>query len=59
VLDDGPLLVAVLAVSVSASAPSWSDGIGLELAWFFGVSGYHTGKTFDFLKSYDTFKFVL
>jgi len=27
-----PLLVGVLAVSISASAPSWNGGSGLELA---------------------------
>jgi len=32
VLGDGPLLVGVPAVSISASAPSWSDDGDLELA---------------------------
>jgi len=33
-----PLLVGVPAVSVSVSAPSWNDGICLELALLSGVS---------------------
>jgi len=31
------LLVGVLAVSVSASAPSWNGGIGWGLALFLGL----------------------
>jgi hypothetical protein len=59
VLGDVPLLVGVLAVSVSASAPSLSGGSGLGLALLLCLWRHFTGKTFDFVELYDTFKFVM
>jgi hypothetical protein len=59
VLGDVLLLVGVLAVSVSASAPSLSGGSGLGLALLLCLWRHFTGKTFDFVELYDTFKFVM
>jgi len=59
VLDGVPLLVGVLAVSVSAFAPSLSGGSGWGLALLLCLWRHFTGKTFDFVKLYDTFEFVM
>ena len=53
------LLVGVLAVSVSASAPSLSGGSGWGLALLLGLWRHFKGKSFNFIKPYDTFKFVM
>ena len=58
-LGDVPLLVGVLAVSVSASAPSLSGGSGWGLALLLCLYRHFTGKSFDFIKPYDTFEFVM
>jgi len=50
-----PLLVGVLAVSVSASAPSWNDASSWGLALFFDVSGHSKIKTDYFFKPYAIF----
>jgi len=59
VLGGVPLLVGVLAVSVSASAPSWNGVASLECSFVLRRWTYLTGKTFDFFKPYDTFEFVM